>query len=253
MRSVTYIDLRFSMKKIVIFGATGAMGSEIASVLKAKDYALHLVARDKSKVRQLSDDLGATYTIGDVTDIDLFPRVAEDAGEVIHGLVYAVGTLNLKSIKRLTEEDFINDFKINAQGAALAVQHLLPPLQKNEGTSSVVLFSSVAAEQGFTFHASMSMAKGAVRGLTLALAAELAPKVRINAISPSLTRTNMAQGLLSNEKMAQAISKLHAMNRLGTPKDMAAMCAFLLSEDSDWITGQIFGVDGGRSTLRIKS
>ena len=241
------------MKKIVIFGATGAMGSEIARNLQSKDYALHLVARDEDKVKSLSNSLGANYTLGDVTELDLFPRVAQDAGEVIHGLVYAVGTLNLKSIKRLTEEDFINDFRVNASGAALAIQHLLPALSKNEGTSSVVLFSSVAGEQGFTFHASMSMAKGAVRGLTLALAAELAPKVRINAISPSLTKTNMAEDLLSNDKMAEAISKMHAMQRLGTPKDMAAMCAFLLSEDSAWITGQIFGVDGGRSTLRTKS
>jgi NAD(P)-dependent dehydrogenase (short-subunit alcohol dehydrogenase family) len=241
------------MKKVVIFGATGAMGSEIAQSLHASGYALHLVARDEDQVSQLSASLGANYTIGDVTDTDLFPRVAEDAGDVLYGLVYAVGTLNLKSIKRMTEGDFINDFKINAASAALAIQHLLPALTNNEGTSSVVLFSSVAAEQGFTFHASMSMAKGAVRGLTLALAAELAAKVRVNAISPSLTDTHMAKDLLSNTKMAEAISKLHAIDRLGTPKDMAAMCKFLISEDSAWITGQIFGVDGGRSTLRIKS
>lgn len=241
------------MRKIVIFGATGAVGSEIAESLSTKSFGLHLVGRDESKIKALSNELGAGYTIGDVQDLELFPRVAEDAGDSVHGLVYAVGTLNLKSLKRLTKNDFINDYEINAMGAALAVQHLQPAMNNIEGIASVVLFSSVAAEQGFTFHSSISMAKGAVRGLTFALAAELAPKIRVNAISPSLTRSSMSEPMFENEKMVEAISKMHAMNRLGTPKDMAAACAFLLSPDADWITGQIFGVDGGRSTLRTKS
>jgi NAD(P)-dependent dehydrogenase (short-subunit alcohol dehydrogenase family) len=179
--------------------------------------------------------------------------VAEDAGEPLGGLVYAVGTLNLKSVNRLTGDEMAQDFMINALGAALAVQALAPGLRKNEAPASVVLFSSVAAEQGFKLHTSMGMAKGAVRGLTLSLAAELAPSIRVNAISPSLTQTNLARGMLSNEKLVEVISKMHAMERLGAPEDMAAMIEFLISEDSDWITGQILGVDGGRSTLRIKN
>lgn len=241
------------MKKIVIFGATGAVGSAIAGILSSKQYQLHFVGRDESKIKFLSNELGAGYTIGDVQDLTLFSRVADDAGDAIYGLVYAVGNLNLKSLKRLSADDFISDYKTNAMGAALAVQHLQPAMNNFEGTASVVLFTSVAAEQGFTFHSSISMAKGAVRALTFALAAELAPKIRVNAISPSLTRSNMSETLFKNEKMVEAISKMHAMNRLGTPKDMAAVCAFLLSSEADWITGQIIGVDGGRSTLRIKS
>ncbi len=241
------------MSKIVIFGASGAMGSEIAQRLSAKDYKLHLVGRDEEKIKALSDQLNANYTIGDVQNADLFPRVASEAGDSIHGLVYAVGTLNLKSLRRLTEADFIHDYQINAVGAALAVQQLEPALKNSGGVSSVVLFSSVAALQGFTFHASISMAKGAVQALTLALAAELAPKIRVNAISPSLTASRMSKSMFENEKMVEAISKLHAMNRLGKPQDMAALCEFLLSSDADWITGQIIGVDGGRSTLRIRS
>lgn len=241
------------MKKVVIFGATGAMGSAISNRLKNKGYQLHLVGRDEEKTRKLAYKLDAGFTIGDVLDGALFPQVTEDAGEIIDGLVYAVGTLNLKSLNRLMSDDFLKDFKVNASGAALAIQHLLPALKRSEGTASVVLFSSVAAEQGFTFHTSMSMAKSAVRGLTLALAAELAPKIRVNAISPSLTKTNMAENFFSNEKMVEAISKLHALERLGQPEDMAGLCEFLLSADSNWITGQIIGVDGGRSTLRIKS
>lgn len=241
------------MEKIVIFGATGGIGSATARRIHARGYGLHLVGRDQPKLEAIAAELDADYTAGDVTDEALFGKVAEDAGDAISGLVYAVGTLNLKRLNRLSVEDYISDFQVNAIGAVLAIQYLLPALKNNDTPSSVVLFSSVAAEQGFASHASMSMAKGAVRGLTLALAAELAPKIRVNAISPSLTATPLADGLLSNEKMAEAISKMHAMERLGTAEDMAALCEFLLSEESGWITGQIIGVDGGRSTLRTKS
>lgn len=135
----------------------------------------------------------------------------------------------------------------------LAVQASLPALKRSSGVASVVLFSSVAAQQGFSLHASIGMAKGAIVGLTLSLAAELAPKVRVNAIAPSLTRTPLAESVLGSEQMAAAIAGLHAMQRLGVPNDVAALTAFLLSEDADWITGQVIGVDGGRSTLRTKN
>ena len=241
------------VNKIIVFGATGGIGSATALRLNERGYKLHLVGRDQNKLEALSKELDASYTIGDVTDEALFAQVADDAGDVVSGLVYAVGTLNLKRLNRLTVEDYLQDYRINAIGAALAIQHLLPVLKKSPEPASVVLFTSVAAEQGFSSHASMSMAKGAVRGLTLALAAELAPKIRVNAISPSLTNTPLAAGLLANEKMADAIGKMHPIERLGTPEDMAAMAAFLISPDSSWITGHIFGIDGGRSTLRTKS
>jgi NAD(P)-dependent dehydrogenase (short-subunit alcohol dehydrogenase family) len=167
-------------------------------------------------------------------------------------LVYAVGTINLKPLHRLTEAEFLQDFRVNALGAALAVQAALPALKKAVGTASVVLFSSVAARQGFTFHASMGMAKGAVEGLTLSLAAELAPKIRVNAIAPSLTRTSLAAGIVSNEAMAATIAGLHALQRLGEPEDVASAAAFLIGPDASWITGQVIGIDGGRSTVRTK-
>jgi NAD(P)-dependent dehydrogenase (short-subunit alcohol dehydrogenase family) len=167
--------------------------------------------------------------------------------------VYAVGTLNLRNFQRLTDVDVLNDFRVNAVGAALAVQASLAALKRSSGVASVVLFSRVAAVQGFSLHASMGMAKGAVSGLTLSLAAELAPKVRVNAIAPSLTRTPLAQSLLSSEQMATAIAGLHALQRLGTAEDVASLTAFLLSEEADWMTGQIISVDGGRSTLRTRN
>jgi NAD(P)-dependent dehydrogenase (short-subunit alcohol dehydrogenase family) len=221
-------------------------------VLRARGYDLHLVGRSEEKLVAIAAELGATFTAGDVNDGSLFPRVAEQAGSPLHGLVYAVGTINLRSLQRLTEVDFMNDFRINAMGAALAIQAALPALKKNSQTGSVVLFSSVAALQGFAFHGSIGMAKGAVNGLTLSLASELAPRVRVNAIAPSLTRTPLAEAVLSNERIEASIAEQHALQRLGTPEEIAGITAFLLSPDAGWITGQIMSVDGGRSTLRTK-
>jgi NAD(P)-dependent dehydrogenase (short-subunit alcohol dehydrogenase family) len=220
--------------------------------LGARHYDLHLVARSEDRLAAVAGELGASYTVGDIHDGNLFSRATKEAGEALDGLVYAVGTINLRSLQRLTEADFLNDFRVNAMGAALAVQAALPALKKSAGTASVVLFSTVAALQGFAFHSSIAMAKGAVDGLTLSLAAELAPKVRVNAIAPSLTRTPLAEDILSTEQAASAIASLHALQRLGAPEDIAALAAFLLSPDAAWITGQIISVDGGRSTLRTK-
>ena len=241
------------MKKVVIFGATGGMGSAIASRLFDEGCELHLAGRNESQLKEMADKYDAGFSVGDVNDSALFDKIAEDVGEELAGLVYAVGTMNLKSLQRLTPDEMLKDFRVNALGAAQAVQSLLPALKNNSESASVLFFSSIAVEQGFKMHASISMAKGAISGLTRALAAELAPKVRVNAIAPSLTKTPLSEGMLSNEKMVEAIAKMHAMPRLGEPEDMAAMAAFLISEKSNWITGQIFGVDGGRSTLRIKS
>lgn len=187
-----------------------------------------------------------------MTDASLFARVAADGGDTIAGLVYAVGTINLKPLARLTEADFLRDYRVNVLGAALAVQAAAPALARGGPGAGVVLFSSVAAAQGFSFHASIGSAKGAVEALTLSLAAELAPKVRVNAVAPSLTRTPLAQKIVAKEESAAAIAALHPLPRLGTPDDIAAMTTFLLSPEASWMTGQVVRVDGGRSTLRSK-
>lgn len=238
--------------KVLIFGGAGGIGAALARLLAAKGQAVHLSGRDEGKLTALAGQIGASVSLGDVEDAGSVARIVAEAGSPLTGLVYAVGTINLKPLARLTAADFERDFRINAAGAALAVQAALPALKACEGTASVVLFSSVAASQGFTAHASVSMAKGAIEGLTLALAAELAPKVRVNAIAPSLTRTPLAASLTGNETMAQAIAQMHPLPRLGEAEDAAHLAAFLLSPQAGWMTGQVIGVDGGRSRLRTK-
>ena len=239
-------------KKILIYGGSGGIGSATARLLKAQDYDLHLVGRSEEKLSQIAAELDATYTAGEVTDQTIFSKAAQQAGETLCGLVYAIGTLNLARLERLTPSDFIEDMRINAVGAALAIQSALPGLRKNDTSSSIVLFSSVAAIQGFSSHASMSMAKGAVSGLTLALAAELAPRIRVNAIAPSLTHTPLSKTILSDDKLTEAIAKQHPLQRLGQPQDIAKLAVFLISSDAGWMTGQIISIDGGRSTIQNK-
>ena len=160
---------------VLIYGGSGGIGAAIARKLAGEGRKPHLVGRNVDRLKQIAVETGARYTIADVEDAASFMRVADEAGSELAGLVYPAGTINLKPLARLTPADFERDFRINALGAALAVQAALPALKAHSGTSAVVLFSSVAARQGFTAHASISMAKGAVEGLTLALAAEIAP------------------------------------------------------------------------------
>lgn len=238
--------------KVLIYGGNGGIGAATARALKARGYELHLVGRDAGRLEALAGELGAGATLADILEDGAIARVTEAAGPTLAGLVFAVGTINLKPLARLTAEDFARDFAVNAMSAALAVQAALPALKAHDGTASVVLFSSVAVQQGFAAHASIGMAKGAVEGLTRSLAAELAPDIRVNAVAPSLTRTPLAAALTGNARMAEAIAALHPLPRLGEAEDVAGLAAFLVSDEAGWITGQVFGVDGGRSSLRTK-
>ena len=242
---------------IVVFGGSGGIGAAIAQSVKSRGYSVHLVARDADKLAATASAIGgASWTSADVTEEAAIARAVDEASEngdgSLAGLCFAVGTINLKPVNRLTGADIDRDFRINALGAFQAVRLALPALKKYSETASVLLFSTIAVHQGFTAHASVAMAKGAVEGLTLALAAELAPKIRVNCIAPSLTRTPLAEPLLSNDTMASAIGGMHPMQRLGNADDIAPLAALLLSRDAGWITGQSIGIDGGRSTLRTK-
>lgn len=236
----------------LIFGATGGVGSSLARRLHAKGEDVFLAARNGETLKALADELGVGSIACDVTDSDQLEAAVDAASQAggIKGLVFAAGSIDLASMRRLNREVMRKSFELNAVSAAEALRFADPHLRKNNG--SAVLFSTVAVGQGFVSHAPISMAKGAVEGLTRAVAAEWAPKARINAIAPSLLDTGIAQSLLSNDKMREGLAKMHPLERLGGADDAAALAAFLLSDEAGWITGQIFPVDGGRSRVRTK-
>lgn len=239
-------------RTIIIWGGSGGIGSALARRVHARGDRPHLVGRNRDRLEAVAAETGGTFAVADILEPGAAKAAVASVEGPVGGLAYAVGSINLKPFARLGRADFEADFRLNAMGAAEAIQAALPALKAGDGTASVLLVSTIAVSQGFAAHASVAMAKGAVEGLTLALAAELAPRIRVNCIAPSLTRTALAAPLTANEAMAGAIAALHPIPRLGEPDDIAALGAFLLSDDAGWITGQVMGVDGGRSTLRTK-
>lgn len=234
----------------LIYGGSGAMGRAIARRLADGGATSHLVARDARMLEDAAAAVGADFTAGDVADAGLFPRATAAAAPDgrLDGLVYAVGNIRLKPFHRLTDEEVIADFSLNALGALHAVQAARQALIAGKG--AVLLFSTVAVDQGFSAHASIAMAKGAVAGLTRTLAAEMAPDVRVNAIAPSLTVGGMGGKIAGSEKMRAALEHAHPLRRLGEGRDVAALAVALL-EPGGWITGQVMAVDGGRGSLRL--
>ena len=169
--------------------------------------------------------------------------------ESIDSVIYFPGSINLKPFKNLSDQDFLNDLEINLFGAIKTIRQVLPLLNKN-GKSSIVLFSTVAVAQGMPYHTSVSAAKGAIEGFAKSLAAELVPHIRVNVIAPSITDTPLAGRILGNEKAKENAKNRHPLKTVGEAKDIAAMASYLISDDAKWVTGQIFHIDGGMSTIK---
>ena len=233
-------------EKYLIFGATGSVGSSLAEQLKNSGNDIHLIARNENEVKTIAEKLGCTYTVADVLEEGFIEKVKSDISE-IKGIAYCVGSIDLKPLRMVTEADMNKCMKLNLYSAIEAIKGFQESLKKNKG--SVVLFSTVAAQRGFTNHTIIASAKAAVEGLTVTLAAEFAPHIRVNCIAPSLSKSKIAEPMLKNPVIAEGIAKAHPLKRLGEGKDSAALAKFLITEESSWITGQIIAVDGGRSKL----
>tara|TARA_B100000575_G_C23121198_1_gene648899 strand:+ start:234 stop:959 length:726 start_codon:yes stop_codon:yes gene_type:complete len=238
-------------KIILVFGGTGSIGKSLSEKLKKDDYSPVIISRNENELKTISEEIGCDYRICDVLDTEQIKKISEEFNGKVFGIAYCVGSINLKPLKLASEEEFINSFKVNTLGAINTIKYNQESLLINQG--SILLFSTIAVKQGFTNHTIVSTAKGAIEGLTLSLAAEFAPKIRVNCIAPSLTDAKMTQKLISNENIRKAIENMHPLPKIGQGNDFSDIGSFLLSDKNNWITGQIFHIDGGRSTLRIKS
>ncbi len=234
------------MGKFVIVGANGAVGRSCISKLKEKE--LVLISRSKFD-NPKSEKPNITQHILDLNDYHKTADFINNIDYEISGIIFAIGSISLKPFSSTSLDDFK---KLMDDNFYNIVNFLKLIVDKMEDGSSIVFFSTIAAIRGFKNHTGIASAKSAIVGLSNSLAADYAPKIRFNTISPSLSYSKMSDFITSNDKVAEGLGKLHPMARLGKGEDIANLATFLVSSESSWITGQNFSVDGGRSTLITK-
>ena len=231
------------MSTYVIAGGSRGIGLELVRMLAPSAARIDVWSRSAGELPP-----SVRHIPCDITAADPLPEPPES----IQGAVYCPGTVNLKSFRAMSEDDFRRDWEVNVLGAVRFLKACQPRLAGADGKpASAVLFSTVAVGQGMPMHSSVAAAKGAVEGLVRSLAAEWAPKVRVNAIAPALVDTPLVERMLNAPEKRQAMDARYPLKRVGTTTDAVALARFLLSDDSGWITGQVLGLDGGMSTLRV--
>ncbi len=231
------------MLNYFIIGASSGIGKCLAKQLADagnKVYATYC----KNQVQSVTDliEFHHLNVLDENINIDFLP-------DSVNGIIYCPGSISLRPFERIKPQDFLNDYNLQVLGAIKIIQLLLPKLKKAEN-ASIVLFSTIAVQSGLAYHAQVAASKGALEGITRSLAAELAPSIRVNCIAPSLTDTPLASSLLNTEQKREANALRHPMKRIGTADDIANMTEFLISEKASWITGQIFHLDGGMSSIK---
>jgi len=231
------------MNTYLIIGGTSGIGLETTKLL-SKNNRVIVLSRTEKNLDGLNN---VEFFSADVTkSADELPQI----NEPINGIVYCPGTINLKPLRNLKTEDFLNDFEVNLLGAVKVINKYFNNL-KEAGKASIVLFSTVAVQTGLPYHASIASAKGAVEGLTRTLAAEFAPNIRVNCVAPSITNTPLAEKLLNSEMKIKSSEERHPLKRIGDAKEIAEIVTLLLSDSASFITGQIIKVDGGISSVKI--
>ena len=232
------------MAKYLVVGASSGIGNALAMQLADSGNQVYATYHNTETTAN-NDNISfhSLNVLDEDISLDFLP-------ESINGIVYCPGSINLKPFGRIKPADFENDFKLQVVGAIKVIQALLPRLKESDN-ASIVLFSTVAVQSGLNFHSQVASSKGAIEGLTRALAAEFAPKIRVNCIAPSLTDTPLAASLLNTDQKKEANALRHPLKRIGTPTDIANMAEFLLSDKSGWITGQIMHVDGGMGSIKL--
>lgn len=232
------------MSTYLIIGASSGIGKKLAEQLVDSGHNVYATYfKNKPESNYGSTDYHYLNVLDENITLDFLP-------DTLDGLVYCPGSINLRPFERIKPADFVADFNLQVTGAIKIIQTALPRLKKAEN-ASIVLFSTVAVQTGFPFHTQVSASKGAIEGLTRALAAEYAPKIRVNCIAPSLTDTPLAATLLNTDQKREANALRHPLKKTGTPANIADMAEFLLSEKGNWISGQVFHVDGGMSSLKV--
>ena len=232
------------MKKYLIIGASSGIGKTLAqSLYKAGNQVYATYNENPAESVDSRFQYHRLNVLDDSLSLDFLP-------DDLDGLAYCPGTIGLRPFSRLKPESFLEDFKLQVLGAIKVIQAALPGLKAGNG-GSVVMFSTVAVQVGFNFHSQVAASKGAIEGITRALAAEFAPTIRFNCIAPSLTNTPLADPLLNTEAKIEANAQRHPLKRIGETIDLANAAGFLLSDESSWITGQVIHVDGGMSSIKI--